>query len=130
MTYFASHHVLYIFIHIPFGLKNAPATFQRSIYVLLVSLKGIFALLYLEYSIVFSNNTNYYIKHFRGIVNLLKDAEVTMKLKKFHFFQTWIDYLGHVINAGSLKVARKRTDALEKLKNPRIVAGLRSSLGI
>lgn len=49
---FCSHSVLYRFTSMPFGLRNAPSTFQRSADVILSNFKWQFALAYLDDAIV------------------------------------------------------------------------------
>ena len=53
-TTFASHSGLYRFLRMPFGLKNAPATFQRAVDIILSRVKWETALVYLDDVIVYS----------------------------------------------------------------------------
>ena len=54
-TVIISHYGLYRFRVIPFGLMNTPGTFQRAAEIILASVKWKHALVYLDYSIVYSN---------------------------------------------------------------------------
>lgn len=53
-----------------------------------------------------------------------------MKIRECFIFHKKINYLGHVINPGSLEVAPKATDAIKNLKAPTNVTKLRSFLGL
>ena len=129
-TAFTSHHGLYRFIRMPFGLKNAPATFQRAIDVILSSVKWQFALVYLDDIVIFSPKPEEHIEHVKKVLMLLQDAGVTIKLRKCFFFTDNIDYLGHVIRPGTLEIAPKATEAIKNLKPPKNVTELRSFLGL
>ena len=55
-TAFVTHHGLFQYTRMPFGLRNAPATFQRPIDIVLSSVKWQFALVYLDDIAIFSPN--------------------------------------------------------------------------
>lgn len=115
-TAFTSHHGLYRFRRIPLGLKNAPATFQRAVDILLMTVKWQFALVYLEDIVTFSTTPRQHIEHTKKVLGLLSKAGVSLKLKKCRFFTTTIDYLGHVIRPGRLEIASHTGDAIRGLK--------------
>lgn len=56
-TKFASHCVLYRFLCMLFGLKNAPATFQRAVDIILSRAKWETAHVYLDDVIIYSKTT-------------------------------------------------------------------------
>lgn len=80
-----------------FGLKNTPSTFQRVIKVIFSTVRWRFALVYLDYIIMFSNTPEEHLTHLRYVWTLFSEAGVTLKLKKCLLFTDRIDYLGHVI---------------------------------
>lgn len=84
----------------PFGLKNAPGTFQRAIDVILAFIKWQTAILYLEDVIFFSHDAKKHNHRGERVLSLMREAEMTLKLKKFFFISDKIDYLGHVISQG------------------------------
>ena len=89
----------------PSGLRNAPATFQRALDIILNGFRWQWCLIYLEDGIVFSRTTDEHMRHFDEILTLLRRAGITLKLTKCSFFQPKVDYLGHVITPGELSVA-------------------------
>lgn len=101
---FISHNWLYRFIHMPFGLKNAPGTFQRVIDVILSQAKWKYALIFIEDILVFSKSVKDNMTHLRKVLNLLKEEGLTLKLKKCKLFYEEIDCLVHVIRPGSLRI--------------------------
>ncbi len=84
----------------PFGLRNAPATFQRAVDIILAGIKWKHCLVYLDDVIVFSQSREVHLDHLDEVLGLLGRAEVSLKLAKCDFLQESVDYLGHVIRTG------------------------------
>lgn len=73
-TAFTCEHGLYHLVLRSFGLHNAPGTFQRTLNMILSSVKGQFALVYLEDKIIFSKMIQQKIDHLRKVLSLLHSA--------------------------------------------------------
>ena len=129
-TTFTSHEGLYRFLRMPFGLRNAPATFQRFVDITLSGLTWKTCLVYLDDIIVFSKTPSEHMAHLDTVLHRLYRAGLTLNLKKCHFFKETVDYLGHVIRPGHLSVAEKNTAALKVAKHPTTQTELRSFLGL
>ena len=129
-TTFTSHFGLYRFLRMPFGLRNAPATFQRAMDVILASVRWQVALVYLDDVIIFSKSYRAHLEHVATVLSLLKSAGVTLKLAKCHFFSQEVDYLGHVIFPGKLAVSTKTCEAVERFRPLRTTTDVRSFLGL
>lgn len=127
-TAFVSHHGLFRLIQILFGLKNAPGTFQCAMDVSLSRVKWQFTLFYLDDIVVFSRLPNERIDQVRQVLTLLRNAGVTLKLRKCEFFTNSIDFLGHVIRPGQLEVSSHTVDVIRDLKPPTNFTELRSFL--
>ena len=129
-TTFTSHQGIFRFRRLPFGLRNAPATFQRAIDVILSRVKWRTCLVYLDDVIIFSPDRASHLRHVHEALTLLRQAGLSLKLKKCRFFSQTVDYLGHVIRPGRLGVAEKNTESLRNAKLPRTQTELRSFLGL
>jgi hypothetical protein len=129
-TTFTSHEGLYWFLRMPFGLRNAPATFQRFVDITLSGLTWKVCLVYLDDIIVFSKNEEQHLLDLDAVLHRLYRAGLSLNLKKCHFFKETVDYLGHVIRPGKLSVAEKNTQALRTAKPPTTQSELRSFLGL
>jgi Reverse transcriptase (RNA-dependent DNA polymerase) len=70
-TTFTCHEGTYRFIRMPFGLRNSPATFQRTVEIVLSGLKWKTCLVYLEYIIVFSQTPEEHLPHLDEVFGLL-----------------------------------------------------------
>jgi Reverse transcriptase (RNA-dependent DNA polymerase) len=106
-TAFTSHFGVDQFRRLPFGLRNAPGTFQRAIDIILSGIKWKTCLVYLDDVIIFSSSRDMHLKRVNEALNLLGNAGLSLKLIKCHFFKEAFDYLGHVIRPGKLAVAEK-----------------------
>jgi transposase InsO family protein len=129
-TTFTSHEGLFRFKRMPFGLMNAPATFQRVVDMTLSGLNWKICLVYLDDIIVFSPSYEEHIRDLDIVLGRLYGAGLSLKLKKCFFFKETVNYLGHVIQPGKLAVATKNTEALKHAKAPTTLTELRSFLGL
>ena len=129
-TSFVCHAGMYRYKRILFGLTNAPATFQRIRDILLGPYKWKSCLVYLDDVIIFSRDAESHFRHVEQVLNVLKDAGVSLKLKKCSFFADRVKYLGHVIRPGSLEIDETVTAASRQAKQPRTQKEVRSFLGL
>ncbi len=129
-TAFVSHCGQFQWKDMPFGLTNAPGTFQRAADIILISQKWKTCLVYLDDIIVFSEDFESHKRHVAEIITLLKDAGLSLKLRKCKFFSRTVDYLGHVIRHGKLAVAEKNTAAIKQASYPTTRTQMRSFLGM
>jgi hypothetical protein len=77
----------------PFGLNNAPATYQRCIDVVLLGLKGIDCLVYLDDRICFSPTIEKHAEKLRAIFERLEQANFKFQPEKFVFATDTVEYL-------------------------------------
>ena len=93
-TTFTCHEGYYRFKRMPFGLCNAPATFQGTLNILLAGLRWKSCLVYLDDIFVFSRSIEDHFKHLGEIFAILKEAGLSLKLRKCKFFTKTVDYFG------------------------------------
>jgi hypothetical protein len=129
-TTFTSYYGIYRFLRLPLGSRDAPATFQMAIDIILSGVKWKTCLTYLDDVIVFSKSKKDHLAHAAEALTLLGNADLSLKLKKCHLFAETVDYLGHVIRPGRFGVAEKNTTALKTAPLPRTQTELRSFLGL
>ena len=80
----------------PFGLKNAPALFQRAIEVVLKPCSP-FAIAYIDDLVIFSDNWNEHIGHLRSVFTEPRRHGLTAKSSRCVFGKQHIEYLGHFL---------------------------------
>ena len=116
------------FRRMPFGLKNAPALFQRCMEVVLHKCYK-FSAPYIDDVLVFSDDPGEHAVHLRQVVQELSKSGMTVKESKCVFGMKKIEYLGHVIGGGELAVPEHRAAAMAEYRLPRTKKQLRSFLG-
>ena len=120
---------LYEFVKMPFGLCNAPATFQRLMNEIFKHILYKFVLIFLDDVLVFSQNEDQHLQHLEETFVLLRKANLKLKPKKCCFFQSEVSYLGHVINADGTKPDPLKKEAVKTWQKPKTVTRVRSFLG-
>lgn len=129
-TAFVTHKGLFEYIRMPFGLCNAPATFQRLVEQIFQSELWIFILLYIDDIIIFSKNFQEHIQHLRLTLQRLRESRLQAKEKKCHFVMDQVSFLGHTVSKDGVKVLKKNTDTVQKFEAPTTIKELRSFLGM
>ena len=113
----------------PFGLKNAPTTFQRLMDNLLVDCHG-FAAAYLDDIVVHSQSWREHLDHLRRIFTILQEAGLTIKVKKCQFGMAECAYLGHIVGKGKIKPEIAKIEAVQGFKQPVTKKDMRAFLGL
>ena len=129
-TTFTCHAGAYKFKRLPFGLRNAPATFQRAMDIILSRVRWKYVLVYLDDIIIFSRGVQQHLSHLESVLRLLQAAGATLQLPKCHFFQRQVKYLGHIIRPGKLAIYGKNLEAITKALPPRNKTQVRAFLGM
>jgi len=111
-TAFTTHCGIYEWLAMPFGWTNARATFQRALDIILSGLKWKICLVYLDDVIIFSATPEQHIKDVDTVLTRLREAGVTLKLRKCKWFTTEVEYLGHIVSPVRLHVHNKNVSAL------------------
>lgn len=117
-TAFTCGRGLYEFNVVPFGLCNAPATFQRMINKVLSGLLWKVCLAYLDDMVIFSKTIESHLKDLEKVFGALEQANLRLKPEKCKFAQEEIKYLGHVLTGTSIRPDPKKVAAIEKLPAP------------
>ena len=105
---------------LPFGLCNAPATFQLAIDMILCGVKWQNELVYLDDLIIFFADADSILSHLDTVLTLLGKHGVTLKAQKRHLLSNEVEYLGHVVRPGRLSVNEKNLKAIKKAIAPRV----------
>ena len=117
-------------IVMPFGLMNAPSTFQRLVSKVLVGCET-FTAAYIDDILIFSRDEGEHEQHLKCVLQCLARHNLRVKLKKCSFFQQEIPFLGHVLSQGCVKVEPEKIEALQRWKRPlTTVKQVRQFLGL
>ena len=101
----------------PFGLKNAPPTFQRYMTLVMTHCADC-CLVYMDDLLVFSTSLDEHIQHVTRVFAALEKAQLKVKLSKCVFGVTSVDFLGHTISQGLIEMDDTKKQAILRWKPP------------
>ena len=129
-TAFLTHMGLYEFRVMPFGLCNAPATFERLMDNVLGDMKWHKCLVYLDDVVVFGDTFETALANLEEVFRRFQRANLTLKPKKCQLFRQRVEYLGHVISPEGVQPTTEKIDAILHWAAPRKLTEVRSFLGL
>ena len=118
---------LYEFVKMPFGLSNAPATFQRLMNEIFKEDLFKHVLIFLDEILLYSETPAKNIEHLENVFLKLRTAGSKLKPKKCDLFQTQMNYLGHVLDKTGIRPHFKKLEAVRDWERPKAVTQVRSS---
>lgn len=128
-TAFCTPFGLFEWNRMPFGLCNAPSTFQRLMQRMFGDQQCQSVLLYLDDIVVFSSTVSQHLQRLEIVLTRLQMEGLKAKLEKCDFFKTEVRYLGHVISQHGVATDPSKVDAVANWQRPSNVSELRSFLG-
>lgn len=129
-TAFVTPDGLYQFKVMPFGLCNAPATFERMMDSLLQGFKSTTCLCYLDDVIVFSPTFETHLHRLSDILAVFRRAGLQLNSSKCHFGCRQIKILGQLVDATGVQPDPDKIRAVKDFPAPRSVKEVRSFVGL
>jgi hypothetical protein len=114
----------------PFGLCNAPATFQHMMNNVLHKCLGKYALVYMDDVIVFSKSVEDHKQHIKHIFELLKQYNLVVLEKKCEWGKRNLLFLGHVVNGSGINVDNKKIKKITSWPAPCNITEVRGFLNL
>lgn len=118
------------YIRMPFGLKNAPATFQRLINSVLRESINKICVVYLDDILIFSTSIQEHMNNINQIFRALRKANLKIQIDKCNFFNKETEFLGHILTRIGIKPNPKKVENIAKLKLPTTQKQIKSFLGV
>ena len=106
---FTTHRGLFEFVRMPFGLCNAPATFQRLMQVVLSGLEGRSCFVYIDDMLVVSKTFEEHLQHLGQVFGKLQKSGLRLKPKKC---RDEVIYLGHVVSSAGISPDPAKIDTV------------------
>lgn len=117
-TAFSTPMGLYEANRMPFGLQNAPSTFQRLMTCCFGDLNYINLLIYLDDIIVFSKTFEEHLERLQVVFNRLREHGLKLKPSKCHLMKKEVQYLGHVVSAEGIRTDPEKISTVADWKRP------------
>ena len=133
-TAFITMRGLYEFVVMPFGLCNAPATFQRLMDAVILPEYREFIETYIDDLMTHSMTYNDHMNHLHILFEQLRKHKLVVKLSKCKFAQLEVKFLGHIISQNIMKTNPEAVEAVKKWVKPtgtgkKAVTAIRGFLG-
>ncbi|GFT11682.1 retrovirus-related Pol polyprotein from transposon opus [Trichonephila clavipes] len=126
---FTTNFGLYEWLRLPFGWKNSPAVFQRTIRQILQKYQLTFALNYFDDIIIFSQSWEEHLTHLDTIFQICKKENIKLKKIKMSVCTGKIKFLGYEITQGHYSPSNPNIETIRKLAPPKDVKELQRFLG-
>nr|GEU34697.1 reverse transcriptase domain-containing protein [Tanacetum cinerariifolium] len=113
----------------PFGLCNAPGTFQRCMMPIFHDMIEKTMEVFMDDFSVFGNSFHSCLSYLERMLKRCDDTNLCLNWEKSHFMVKEGIVLGHKISKQWIKVDKAKVDVITKLPHPTTVKGIRSFLG-
>jgi hypothetical protein len=115
---FVTYFGLYEFVRMPFGMCNAPATFQRLMETILTDLLWNKCFAYIDDVLVSSPDFDGHLKSLQKVFDRIREAGLHLKAQKCHFLKTSVKYLGHVTTHEGIHPDPVKTEKVTNFPQP------------
>lgn len=129
-TAFITPKGLYEYTRMPFGLKNAPATFQRLMNEILRDFINKICVVYLDDILIFSTSLQEHISSIRKIFQVLNKHNLKIQFDKCSFLKKETEFLGHILTDEGMKPNPNKIKCIEDYPLPVSERQLRGLLGM
>ena len=113
----------------PFGLCNAPATFQKLMERAMGDINLRDCLIYLDDIIIFSDTFENHLERLEAVFQRLHKYNLKLKASKCEFFRSEVSYLGHVVSQAGIKTEPEKIRVLKDWPVPKSIKDVRKLLG-
>ncbi|KAJ9514422.1 hypothetical protein QJQ45_012357 [Haematococcus lacustris] len=129
-TAFSTRYGHFEFTVLPFGLCNAPATFQRLMNDIFRQELDDHVIVYLDDILIFSRTHEEHARHLDRVLSLLRQHKLYAKLSKCEFGRSQTEFLGHIITSTGIACDPNKVVAINSWPVPTTVHEVRSFLGL
>ncbi|GJT56205.1 reverse transcriptase domain-containing protein [Tanacetum coccineum] len=128
-TTFTCPYGTFAYRRMPFGLCNAPGTFQRCMMAIFHDMIEKTMEVFMDDFSVFGDSFDSCLSNLEKMLKRCKDMNLVLNWEKCHFMCREGIVLGHKISKSGIEVDRAKVDVIAKLPHPTTVKGVRSFLG-
>lgn len=129
-TAFSTSQGHFEFTRMPFGLKNAPATFQRAMNSILSNYIGNICYVYLDDIIIVGHNLKNHLENVSKVLRRLVQFNLKIQLDKCEFLRRETEFLGHIITPEGIKPNPDKITKILEWPLPKNEKQIRQFLGL
>ncbi|KAL0202037.1 hypothetical protein M9458_000055, partial [Cirrhinus mrigala] len=127
---FCSRKGLFAWNVMPFGLCNAPATFQRLMDRVLAGMQWEICLVYLDDIIVLGKDVKEMLQRLAQVFERLRQANLQLKLAKCCLFRRQVVYLDHIVSENGIATDPEKVQKIQEWPEPMSVNEVRQFVGL
>ncbi len=128
-TSFRTRYGAFEYLVMPFGLMNAPATFQNFMNDVFREYLDRFMIVYLDDILIYSSNISEHVGHVKLVLDRLKQNNLFAKLEKCVFHAPSLEFLGYVISNKGISMDKNKVEVIVNWPVPSSIKALQSFLG-
>jgi hypothetical protein len=130
-TTFTTYFGNFKYLVMPFGLSNAPATFQALMNKIFALYMRKFVLVFFDDILIYSKSMEEeHVKQLATVLQVLRENKLTTKQSKCEFAVPQVEYLGHIISSSGVATNPSKIKYIQSWLVPKTVKQLRSFLGL
>lgn len=129
-TAFRTHNGHYEYLVMPFGLSNAPSTFQAIMNAIFRPHLRKFILVFFDDILIYSPTWEMHLHHVTQTLDILKQQQFYLKASKCAFGKQELEYLGHIVSHQGVKVDSNKIKAMVAWPQPTNISELRGFFGV
>lgn len=129
-TAFSVNNGKYEFVRLPFGLKNAPAIFQRVMDDVLHEHIGKICYVYIDDIIIFGETLEKQLSNLKIILETLRKANFKIQPDKSEWLKSEVEFLGFIVSRNGLQPNPQKVESIKKYPEPSNLKELRAFLGL
>ncbi|CAJ2630725.1 unnamed protein product [Trifolium pratense] len=122
-TAFRTHDGHYEYCVMPFGLCNAPATFQATMNDIFRPMLRKTVIVFFDDILVFSTSWDQHLEHLKQVFTILSEQQFHLKASKCSFGQSKVSYLGHIVEGGTVAPDPLKIQAVDDWPTPNQAMG-------
>lgn len=127
---FRTHLGHYEFLVMPFGLCNAPSTFQATMNIIFQPFLRRFVIVFFDDILIYSRTFAEHIDNLQSVFGCLESHQFFLQLPKCTFAQPSIACLGHIVTTNGVRPDPKKIVAMTNWPRPKNIKQLRGFLGL